>query len=658
MTTTLALGLLAMVPTLVAALGLLVIWRAPRRAAVVPWLGLLDLAWCAVSLFAKQAAFVTAAGVEARPSALWGMLLGSVAPALVLKIIPSRPWRAWVSWSVVLLGSLVLLADSVYARWFGDMFPAVALLAVGHIASVAGGATNLVAPRDAWLIVDLAVAAPLMLAISRLPEAGRPRRLVRQATALAGVLVLLVSGWRTIAAVSAEPTIITQRFSNLALVAHTGPLAFHAVDGWLLLRRSAARELVSEATFSEVQAWFDERRPLRADSGPRFGVAAGMNLVVIQVESLQAPIVELRIDGHEVMPNLRRLQEASWSFSQVFDQTDEGRTSDAEWLGLTSLLPEPQGAAVFLNAANQLVRLPSLLALRGYHPLSAVAFVPSFWNRRVMYPKFGFATSLFAADFGPGEHIGWGLNDRDFLLQMVPRLEAADRPFAAWLVTLSLHYPFEAFPDHAKRLDVGAWRDTAFGNYLHGMHFFDQALGGFLSALERDGLLARTVVVVTGDHSAGFPWAPELAHALGFSNDLAQWTFAERVPLVIRVPGGRPERLDMPAGQVDLAPSLLGLLGIDAAGLPFVGRNLFGTPGHEPVVRRDGSWVDADHLFLLRGKTTGTHCFDRPTLVDVPLAECAAGSALASRQVEISRRVREFDLQKRLLAAEPAATPR
>lgn len=644
-------GFLEALPTIAVGLGLLAIGLGRRRpaAALVPVLGLLDLAWCVVSLFSKQLALAMAVGIESRPSAVSGMLLAAIAPALLLKVIPSRQGRVWATWVVVSAGSLALLADRVYVRWFGDMFPAAAVLAVDHLGSIAGGTWSLVARRDAWVIADLILVLPLMHFVARLPEALRPGRRVRHAVALVGVMVSLVMAWRTVAVVRAEPTIITQRFSNLALVAHTGPLPFHAVDAWLLVRRLAQRELVSEESFAEVRAWFDQRKPQRAGVGPKFGVAAGMNLVVIQVESLQASIVELRINGREVMPNLRRLQATSLSLSQVFDQTDEGRTSDAEWLGLTSLLPEPQGAAAFVDSANQLVGMPSVLDGRGYQTLSAVAFAPAFWNRRAVHLSYGFAKSLFAPDFNPGEQIGWGLNDRDFLMQMVPTLEAQREPFAAWLVTLSLHYPFEAFPNHHRRLDVGQWRDTAFGNYLHGMHYFDQAFGEFLAALDRDGLLARTVLVVTGDHSAGFAWTPELAHALGFSNALPHWTFAERVPLVIRVPGGRPERVDIPAGQVDLAPSLLGLLGVDAASLPYAGRNVFGAPGSEPVVRRDGSWVDAEHLFLLKGKATGTHCFDRETFLDVPLAACAPGSVLAARQVEMSRRVREFDLQQRLM---------
>ena len=653
-------ALVAALPTVVVVVGLLVVWsaRGNTTSAVLPFLGLLDLIWCAVALFAKQASLVNSMGLESTTSAGWGMLLTALVPALLLKAVPSRRRRVWASWTIVVLASVLLLADIVYHRWFGDMFPAVALLAVGHVGSIAGGAWSILVRRDGWLLLDAVLAVPLMVAVSRLSEQHRPGPQFRHGAAFTGTVVMLVAGWQTIADLRAQPTIITQRFSNHALVTHTGPLAFHVVDVWSLLKRRAARELLPEAIFVETRAWFDQRRDLRAGGGPSFGAATGMNLVVIQVESLQAPMVSLRINGQAVMPNLARLQAEGISFSQVFDQTDEGRTSDAEWLGLTSLLPEQHGAAAFIDASDHLVGMPQVLASSGYRTMSAVAFAPSFWNRRVMHPRYGFLSSAFAADFAPGEQIGWGLNDRDFLLQMVPKLPGASSPFAAWLITQSLHYPFEAFPDRHKKLDVGEWRDTPFGNYIHGMHYFDQALGEFLAALEHNGELKRTMVVVTGDHSAGVPWTPELAHAFGFGNNLLNWTLADRVPLVIHMPGGIAQRIDVPVGQVDLAPTVLNLLGIDAAALPYVGRNLLGSPGDEPVVRRDGSWVDARHLFLQRSGAIGTHCYDRARLIDVPLAECEAGSATAALQVEMARRVREFDLQQRLLAESFAPAPK
>src|SRR3989442_1445360 len=132
-----------------------------------------------------------------------------------------------------------------------------------------------------------------------------------------------------------------------------------------------------------------------------------------------------------------------------------------------------------------------------------------------MHPSYGFARSLFEPDFMLTEQIGWGLNDRDFLQQMAPRLAALPQPFLAWLITLSLHHPFDDFPDAHKELALGSLERTPFGNYLHTMHFFDGALDAFLSSLARLGLLDRTMIAVFGDHDAGFARDPALAAATG-----------------------------------------------------------------------------------------------------------------------------------------------
>src|SRR5439155_27106079 len=147
---------------------------------------------------------------------------------------------------------------------------------------------------------------------------------------------------------------------------------------------------------------------------------------------------------------------------------------------------------------------------------------------------YGFQESLFEPDFQMTEQIGWGLNDRDFLQQMVPRLETLGRPFAAWLITLSLHHPFESFPAAHKTLKLGALAGTAFGNYVHTMRFFDQALEQFRTALAHDGLLDQSLVVVFGDHDAGFSRDAALARTIGLGSDDEAWMLNDRVPLVIR----------------------------------------------------------------------------------------------------------------------------
>ncbi len=629
-------------PLLIVVVGLVLLRRWP---GLVP-ADVILVAWCAAALFAKQAAFMSDAGMVWRVSSTAGVLAGAIlVPAAVLLVSGRRP-RLFVAFVSVAGLSILLGIDRLYFAWFSDMFPAVAALEIGHTVRIAGGVQDIMSQRDYLRLIDLPLAA-VFVAMAWRGGTALPSR-ARWATA-AGLLSIGIGfAWVASAPIRADRTIVTQRFSNVSLVDRIGPLPYHALDGWLLVKNTVARELVSDELFEEVLAWLKERAPLRAGTGPWFGAAVGKNLIVIQVESLQEPVVHLSIDGQEVMPNLRKLADEHLYFSQVIDQTDEGRTSDAEWMMLTSQLPAAEGAAAFASSANHIVALPTVLAGHGYQSVSAVPFQPGFWNRHVMHPNYGFFRSYFAGDFAPGEQIGWGLNDRDFLMQMTPRLTAMRQPFAAWLITLSLHFPFESFPDQHRALNLGRWERTRFGNYLHGLNYFDRALGEFIDSLDRAGLLENSVLAVIGDHSAGLPWDSEVAHTLGFSNDLAHWTMAERVPLMIRVPGDRPTKVTKTIGQVSFAPTVLGLLGVDPAPLPYVGRNALSDIGDEPVIRRNGGWVDPRHLFVLRGPTNGSHCYDRETLKDVDLSACDDGAPVAIRKALMQRHVQEFDLQQRL----------
>lgn len=114
-------------------------------------------------------------------------------------------------------------------------------------------------------------------------------------------------------------------------------------------------------------------------------------------------------------------------------------------------------------------------------------------------------------------------------------------------------------------------------------------------------------------------------------------------------------------GQVDLAPTLLALLGVDPAPLPFLGRNLFGSPGDSPLVQRHGAWRTSTRIFLPTGTALEDgHCFDVRTLHRLPPAQCASGYHAARDATEISRDVIEYDLQvplARALAGRVQASP-
>jgi lipoteichoic acid synthase len=657
---------LAPLPLILALAGVYAIGRVERRRHVsrglVAFAILADVVWAASSLFVKPVLLADQALLEPTRVAYWLMAVAAVAPPLVLMLLLERRARAWPLFAVTAALALIVLGDIVYYRFFGNVLSVPAMLAIHQTWRVRGTVRSLLSARMTWLLLDLPIAFWLVVRLRRTwafewRRPGRP-----WPAAVCAVFALAVTGL----AVSA-PRVLTaeqldQVFRDRAVMEQLGPFGFHLFDLWSYVRSTVLRPQATSSDIKLALAWFADRARLRsARSSPYFGAGRGKNLLVIQVESLQDFAVDYRIGGQDVMPHLRRWSEDALRFTHVTDQTSEGRSSDAEFTMMASLLPLDHGAVTFQHPANHYVALPRVLAEHEYHTISAVAFEPGFWNRAAAHAAYGFQQSYFEPDFELTEQIGWGLNDRDFLMQMAPRIEALARPFCAWLITLSLHHPFDGFPDRHKELKLGALENTPFGNYLHTMHFFDRALEEFRTGLARAGLLDDTIMVVFGDHDAGFTRDPDLARLIGIGPDQPSWLLGDRIPLFIRLPGGidagagQSPLLAVPAGQTDFAPTMLALLGIDPAPLPYLGRNLLGAPDDPPVLRPYGDWIDRAHLMIASGGRDRS-CYEVASHAFAGARDCADASAQARTAREVSRLVITEDLQESFrtqLAADP-----
>jgi phosphoglycerol transferase MdoB-like AlkP superfamily enzyme len=648
----------AVLPLLVALAGISAVGRIERRRQVNPLLFgfamMADACWAAAVLFAKPSVLVAETLLE--PTGVAYLLMGAAAivPVLAVVALLPRRSRAWLLFALGLFGTLVVLADLVYYRFFGDVMSAPALLAIGQTPRIGASILSLWSARLFWLLADLPFAAWLIAKLRRTwvfdrrPERPWP-------VAVAASLVLIVGGIGLPARRVLASEQLGQMFRARAVMEQLGPLGFHLYDSWMYVRTTAFRPPLTDDRRAAVTDWFVHRAPLRSGPSAYFGVARGMNLIVVQVESLQDFVVDYRIGDQEVMPHLRRWSNDSFRFTNVTDQTNEGRTSDAEFTTMVSLLPLDHGAVSFRYPEDAYVGFPKVLSELGYGTMSAVAFEPGFWNRVVMHPRYGFERSFFERDFTMTEQIGWGLNDRDFLQQMTPRLEAASQPFCAWLITLSLHHPFDSFPDAHKVLKLGALEGTPFGNYLHTMRFFDDALEGFKASLAHDGLLDHTVLAVFGDHDAGFTRGPALARTIGVGSDEVSWALADRVPLFIRVPGmwdarpSVPHIVATPAGQTDFAPTLLSLLGVDARPLPYMGRNVLGDPGNPPVLRPYGDWLNSRYLGIDHElNAERLSCYDLASRSLTDTAACEALDREAHEARDVSRTVITEGLQQEL----------
>lgn len=102
------------------------------------------------------------------------------------------------------------------------------------------------------------------------------------------------------------------------------------------------------------------------------------------------------------------------------------------------------------------------------------------------------------------------------------------------------------------------------------IRYMDEQIGLFLGRLEQNGVDERAIVVFTSDHGEEFA-----EHGVVGWHGHNLYEEQLHVPLLFRVPGMSPRRIARPARLLDVAPTLMGLLALDTADLPYQGVNLF-----------------------------------------------------------------------------------
>ncbi len=604
-------------------------WRA-----VVPVVGL----WATTGLLVTT--FSELVGRQLWTGVGWLVASGAALVVAPVLLVPVRA-RSWTAAGMAVFLALVVAGDLLYLRWFGNIVPLEALAGARQVGRVEGSIRSLFQATDVWLLPI--VVASVLLALLAPAMAGRPRpprrsRWLFSAVLGGGLALSALPAARAVARALEDPAIANQRFSEQMLVGQWGILNLHLLDVARHVKGVFAVETLPPHRLEEIRELFARRAAAAPGGGPGFGVAHTYNLVLVQVESLQQWVVGARVGGQEITPFLNTVPARGLYFSSVFDQSAEGRSSDGEFVTLNSLLPLPRGAVAFLRSGNRFFALPSVLKEQGYATLSAHAFERGFWNRASLHRRYGFDRSLFQRELGRGEVIGWGLADGPFLARVVRHLETLPQPFFAFCITLGLHHPFDQFPARHKVMDVGELTDTPLGNYVHAMHYVDEQLRRFVAALDEAGLLRRTVVAIYGDHESGLAIDANLLRVLGTEWQPSLPLRLRRVPFLVLLPeGGVTGEVAEIAGHVDIAPTLLHLLGLPRP------RSVLGSailPGRDAVAAiPGGSAAGRGRLYAAGGA-----CFAWEDGSSRPLAECEALRDEARKLLEASATVLDHDL--------------
>lgn len=635
-----------------------------RRRPQKPWarrlLAQLPLVWIWGAVALSAVTFAELSGIGFWKGGLLATLCGACFPVLVL--VPFGPRvRVWMGAALVVALDLLALADLVYMHFYGSIVPLTALTAAHHLGEVRASIVALFEPSYTWLLPTPLAAIAVAIAWPADSEAASSRRERRIDRVVAVVVLLGASLPATLRLHEVMSTELGLRvFSERRNAGRLGVFNAHLFDFGRTLREMQGREATPEQTRTVTQ-WFDERQEeveLHAATVGGAGVARDYNLLLIQVESAQEFVIGARVNGQEITPFMNRLEERGLAYSNLVDQTAQGKTSDGEYAVLSSQHPLRAGALCFLRADNHFVTLAHVLGAAGYSTFSAHPFKRGFWNRAVLHPRYGFSRSMFRREIGPGPEMGWGLADGPFLERMMEEIESLPRPFFAFLITLTLHHPYDEFPERFAELDLGELEGTRLGNYLHGMNYFDRSLEQLFARLEATGLAKNTVVALYGDHDARLEldaaalevsgvegWSPSVFHRL------------ERVPFFVVLPDkAATGRVETVAGQIDVGPTLLHYLGIQRP-RAFAGRPIAADETTGFAAYPDGSAFAADRFFVARGYDIPREgaCFDARGSTR-PREDCEELEARARDELSQSRAVLDFDLHRTLAGPELSAS--
>lgn len=222
------------------------------------------------------------------------------------------------------------------------------------------------------------------------------------------------------------------------------------------------------------------------------------NVVVIQLESLDAKLIDYQYNGKEVTPFLNELKDRSKYFSNMYAHHING-SFDAEFPFLTSLYPINRNYAFRSNNMQEFNSIVNVLRGEGYNTYAFHGNEEGFFYRDKGYLEMGFNRFYSREDFSVsegiiGEDTYLGINDYDLFDQSVAYLEEAEEPFFSIFITVSSHTPFIFYPEEYEVDEFKEIETTIVRDYFNSMYFVDHSLEMFFEQLKESSLMGGDTV--------------------------------------------------------------------------------------------------------------------------------------------------------------------
>ena len=312
-----------------------------------------------------------------------------------------------------------------------------------------------------------------------------------------------------------------------------------------------------------------------------------LNVVIFLEESLGSEFWGALGRRRTLTPELDHLSTEGLLFENIY--ATGNRTVRGFEGVLSSFPPLPGDSIVKRDHSENVETIARVLQRDGYRTLFVYGGRGAFDHMRSFTSRNGYERFIEQKDFSDPSFItAWGICNEDVYLRVLQECRELDRkgePFLVTTLSVSNHKPY-TYP--AGRIA----EDPREHHRSHAVKYTDWALGQFFAAAKEERFWTNTVFVVVADHGArvyGSQSIPIHSYEI---------PFLVLGPVVVKTPA----RLPQLGSQIDVAPTILGLVGRPYE-TTFFGHDLLKTSAdHDRVLvnhNRDIGIAVRDHLVVM-----------------------------------------------------------
>lgn len=498
---------------------------------VIPFVVFAFIIWC------KNVYFILSISpeilLELSSLALIRILSTYAAVACIITFLCFLYFKKIISWIILLLTDLWLIANLLYYRSYHDLINIWCIDSIGQLGLYDG----IILPYFRIGDIFLLSTTLLWVGISLIPQLYRSP-FMNRFICLIGIVFTLLFSCPWVITASRTKTVINPFHSY-----------YHDVSmgrGWYALTFSPIIHGINEL-LALPKLWDSDQAPatrvdLAAYIKEPVETKSKCNVVVVLFESLESWVVDTTIYENTITKNINSLIKDSNTLfiKRTIPQVKMGRSADAQLITLTGLLPIDHGVTCMRYMHNS---YPSLAKASGadfkkiYIPTPASA-----WNQGAMTTAFGF-------DYLYAETV----SDRRLVNLLLSEIkDKKDSSLFVVMTTMASHVPFEVYADSS---DLIFPRNYEYAKYLQSINYTDECLKPLIdycvSAPERP-----TLLVITGDHTT---------HNSPMSSS---------VPLIMHYSNRRLQTSIDTTFQTDIYPTILDVMGCKEYYWGGVGMNL------------------------------------------------------------------------------------